>query len=149
MQRQMISIFIPSDPHHGTFSHLFSCHGEKHVAMVVSFVALILFVGSSGLGLLFCVREFVSGCRQGLQLASKCYPVTTCHAKRHTHTKVSIYIYIYIGVLYMCLCLCAVVLCLWLCCGCVFCLCVVFVCCGCVFVVVCCGCVLWLCVAVV
>ena len=142
MQRQMISIFIPSDPHHGTFSHLFSCHGEKHVAMVVSFVALILFVGSSGLGLLFCVREFVSGCRQGLQLASKCYPVTTCHAKRHTHK--GIYIYIYWCIIYVLV---------FVCCGFVFVVVlwmrVLFVCCVCVLWLCVCGCVLWMCVVVV
>ena len=42
------------------------------------FVVFDLACGSSGLALLLCVREFASGCRQGLQLASKSrYPVSS------------------------------------------------------------------------
>ena len=90
--------------------------------MVVSF-AVVNFVCEVG-GFYFRAREFASGCRQGLQLASKSAilqpPATQNATDTHTHTH---------GYLY--------------CCRCVFV--VVFECCACVFVVVsvgsmCCGC---------
>ena len=92
--------------------------------MVVSF-AVVNFVCEVG-GFYFRAREFASGCRQGLQLASKSAilqpPATQNATDTHTHTHTHGYLY---------------------CCRCVFV--VVFECCACVFVVVsvgsmCCGC---------
>ena len=150
--------FTLSDPHQDISImcfHLFSCHGEEHVAMVVSFAVFDLACRSSGLGLLFYAGEFASRCRQRLQLASKCFPVTTCHTKRHTHTGNSIVVVVVVVcLLWLCVVVvcCGCVCCGCVCCGCVLwlCVCVVAVYCGCVcVVVVCCGCVLWLCVVVV
>ena len=76
----------------------------------------------------FGVREFASGCRQGLQLPSICYPVTAWNKKRHART--GNYIDAVVSE----------------CGGCVLGLRAVVVCCGCalvvsVFAVACCGCV--------
>ena len=96
----------------------------------------------------FSVKEFASGCRRGLQLASQSAtmsPPDTHTGNYHCCARV-------FAVVFLCLCGCALCLCV---CGCV----LVRVCCGCVlvavFVIVClwscvCGCVfaivcLWLC----
>ena len=80
--------------------------------MVVSF-AVVNFVCEVG-GFYFRAREFASGCRQGLQLASKSAilqpPATQNATDTHTHT--GIYIAV---VVCLWLCLSAVLVCLWLC----------------------------------
>ena len=54
-------------------------HGEEQVAMVVGFVVLEFCLWSSALGLLkgyLNVKEFASGCRQGLAVGiQKCHRV--------------------------------------------------------------------------
>ena len=82
--------------------------------MVVSF-AVVNFVCEVG-GFYFRAREFASGCRQGLQLASKSAilqpPATQNATDTHTHTHTGIYIAV---VVCLWLCLSAVLVCLWLC----------------------------------
>ena len=84
--------------------------------MVVSF-AVVNFVCEVG-GFYFRAREFASGCRQGLQLASKSAilqpPATQNATDTHTHTHTHTGIYIAV-VVCLWLCLSAVLVCLWLC----------------------------------